>query len=69
MNRPKATDHASRILEIARVFDAPREVVFRHLVEPELIAKWWGPDGFAAPADGIEVDPKVGGAHRKTMVL
>jgi uncharacterized protein YndB with AHSA1/START domain len=69
MNRPMPTDRASRILEITRVFDAPREVVFRHLVEPDLIAKWWGPDGFATPADRVEVEAKVGGAHRKTMVL
>ena len=69
MNRPMPTDRASRILEITRVFDAPREVVFRHLVEPDLIARWWGPDGFAVPADRVEVEAKVGGAHRKTMVL
>lgn len=69
MNRPMPTDRARRILEITRVFDAPREVVFRHLVEPDLIAKWWGPDGFATPADRVEVEAKVGGAHRKTMVL
>jgi uncharacterized protein YndB with AHSA1/START domain len=69
MNRPKPTDRASRILEITRTFDAPREVVFRHLVEPELIAKWWGPDGFATPAEGVKVEAKPGGAHHKTMVL
>lgn len=69
MNRPTATEAASRILEIARAFDAPRDVVFRHFVEPELIAHWWGPEGFTTPADGVEVEPKIGGAHRKTMVL
>jgi uncharacterized protein YndB with AHSA1/START domain len=69
MNRPKPTDQASRILEITRVFDAPRAVVFRHLVEPGLIAQWWGPDGFSTPADGVEVEATAGGIHRKTMVL
>ncbi len=69
MNRPTPTDRASRILEISRVFDAPREVVFRHLIEPDLIAQWWGPDGFTTPVDEVEVDATVGGAHRKTMVL
>lgn len=69
MNRPRPTDRASRILEVDRVFDAPREVVFRHLIEPKLIAQWWGPDGFATPVDRVEVEAKVGGAHRKTMVL
>jgi uncharacterized protein YndB with AHSA1/START domain len=69
MNRPKPTDRANRILEITRVLDAPREVVFRHLLEPELIASWWGPDGFAVPAHRVEVEARPGGAHHKTMVL
>jgi uncharacterized protein YndB with AHSA1/START domain len=69
MNRPTPTDRASRILEITRLFDAPREVVFRHFVEPDLMAKWWGPDGFATPADRVVVEPRAGGAHHKTMVL
>jgi uncharacterized protein YndB with AHSA1/START domain len=69
MNRPTPTERASRILEITRVYDAPREVVFRHLVEPDLIAQWWGPDGFSTPAEQVAVEARVGGAHRKTMVL
>ena len=69
MSRPMPTDRANRILEITRTFDAPREEVFRYLVEPALIAQWWGPDGFSTPVDQVEVEAKVGGAHRKTMVL
>jgi uncharacterized protein YndB with AHSA1/START domain len=69
MNRPTPTDRATRILEISRVFEAPREEVFRYLVEPDRVAPWWGPEGFTTPADGVEVEAKVGGAHRKTMVL
>ena len=69
MNRPAPTDRASRIFELTRVFDAPREEVFRHLVEPDLIAQWWGPDGFDAPADRVRVVAEVGGVHEKTMVL
>ena len=33
------------------------------------MARWWGPDGFATPAERIEVDAKAGGVHRKTMGL
>ena len=69
MNRPMPTDRASRILEITRVFDAPREEVFRFFIEPDLIAQWWGPDGFTTPAGQVAVDAKVGGKHHKTMVL
>jgi hypothetical protein len=33
------------------------------------MARWRGPDGFATPAERIEVDAKAGGVHRKAMVL
>jgi uncharacterized protein YndB with AHSA1/START domain len=69
MSRPAPTDRASRILEITRVFEAPREEVFRYLVEPDLVARWWGPDGFTTPADQVAVEATIGGTHRKTMVL
>ena len=29
-----------------RVFDAPRELVWKVWTEPEHIGKWWGPMGF-----------------------
>lgn len=69
MSRPTPTDRANRILQITRTFDASREEVFRYLVEPVLIAHWWGPDGFGTPADQVEVEAKAGGLHRKTMLL
>lgn len=69
MNRPTPTEHASRILELTRTYDAPRDVVFRYLVEPTLIAQWWGPEGFEVPVDQVDVDARVGGVHRKTMLL
>ena len=69
MNRPTPTERASRIFEITRVFDAPRDEVFRYFVDPELLAQWWGPDGFTTPVDQVEVEARVGGKHHKTMVL
>lgn len=48
-------------IEIIRVFDAPREMVWKAWTEPELIKKWWGPEGFSAPS--IKVDLKVGGKY------
>jgi len=69
MNRPRPTAAAGRILEITRVFDAPRDEVFRAFVDPVVIAKWWGPDGFSTPADRIEVEAMPGGRHHKTMLL
>jgi uncharacterized protein YndB with AHSA1/START domain len=69
MNRPVATTQASRIVEITRLFDAPRERVFRAFVDPDLVAAWWGPDGFSAPRDRLVIEAHAGGRHEKTMVL
>jgi len=46
-------------LVIERIFDAPRELVWKAWTEPELVMRWWGPKGFTAPA--AEIDFRVGG--------
>ena len=53
---------------IVRVFDAPRDVVWRAWTEPEQLAEWWGPQGMRTPLASIEMDPRPGGAFRLTMV-
>ncbi len=61
-NSPPTTD-ASRGLVITRVFDAPRELVFRAWTEPGHLAQWWGqPRGATMPV--CEVDLRVGGVFR-----
>ena len=50
---------------ISRVFDAPREVVFRTWSEPQELAKWWGPRGMSTPV--CELDFKPGGKYRMVM--
>jgi len=50
---------------LRRKFTAPRENVFRAWTDPELLKRWWCPDGWA-PAE-IEVDVRVGGAYRIGM--
>jgi uncharacterized protein YndB with AHSA1/START domain len=57
-----------RELVITRVFDAPREVVFRAFVDPDQLALWFGPVGYSVPRDTVEVDLRVGGRQRFTMV-
>jgi len=45
VQEPKASVHTSpsdRVVHIERVFDAPRELVWRAFTEPELVAQWWG---------------------------
>ncbi len=56
---------ADREIVLTRVFDAPRELVFRAWTEPEHLAHWWGPNGFTTTYH--EVDVREGGAARFTM--
>lgn len=50
---------ASRTVELVRVLDAPRELVFKCWTEPKHFAAWWGPHGFTAPK--VELDVRPGG--------
>jgi uncharacterized protein YndB with AHSA1/START domain len=45
-----------------RVFDAPRELVFKMFTEPEHIKNWWGPRRYDTTID--KMDPKPGGVWR-----
>jgi len=47
---------------VTRVFDAPREVVFRAMTDPDVIPKWWGPRRYWTKVDRLEV--RLGGVWR-----
>jgi len=53
------------VLIIERVFDAPREHVFRAWTEPEILMKWFCCKDFKVLFS--EVDLRVGGAWRSSM--
>lgn len=59
---------APTTLTYTRVFDAPRELVFRCLLEPEHLTHFWGPTGTSTPVAGIKVEPRPGGAFETAMV-
>ena len=50
------------------ILDAPRELVFRCMIEPEHLTHFWGPVGTSAPVDKITIDPRPGGVFEVTMV-
>ncbi len=50
---------------ITKVFDAPREIVWKAWSDPEMFKKWWGPQGFTCPA--AKIDFKVGGKYHVAM--
>jgi len=52
-------------LVLTRVFDAPREVVFKVWTDPKHVAQWWGPRGFQTTIH--EMDVRRGGRWRYAM--
>lgn len=61
-------DDATREVTITRIFDAPRAMVFRAMVEPEQLVKFWGPTGTSVPLDSVVLEPWAGGRFETTMV-
>ena len=49
-------------LVFERIFDAPREIVWKAFVDPERIPRWWGPHGTTTTV--AEMDVRVGGTWR-----
>ncbi|MEZ2348755.1 SRPBCC domain-containing protein [Terriglobus sp. RCC_193] len=48
-------------MTITRVFDAPRELVWKAWTDPKYVMQWWGPKGFTAPV--CKMDFRVGGKY------
>jgi uncharacterized protein YndB with AHSA1/START domain len=65
MDLENDTAVTERELAITRVFDAPRELVFRAWTEPEHLSRWSGPEGFTARHDYF--DPRPGGRYRACL--
>jgi uncharacterized protein YndB with AHSA1/START domain len=55
-------------LTYTRVFDAPKELVFRCMIEPEHLTHFWGPAGVSTPLETIKVDARPGGVFETVMV-
>ena len=47
---------------ITRVFDAPRDLVFKTYTDPNLVPQWWGPKNLTTTVDKMDVRP--GGVWR-----
>jgi uncharacterized protein YndB with AHSA1/START domain len=60
--RIELTTPSDREIVMTRVFDAPRELVFKAITDPELIPKWWGRRIDTTTVDKMDVRP--GGAWR-----
>ena len=57
--RATLTTPSERGIRVERIFDAPRDVVWRAMTDPELVAQWWGRGNKLV----IERDERVRGGH------
>jgi uncharacterized protein YndB with AHSA1/START domain len=57
-----------RTIDIVRVFDAPRERLWKEWTEPERFADWFGGVESEIPLSSVEMDVRDGGSWRLTMV-
>ena len=55
----KNTANETERMVVTRVFDAPRELVWKAWTDPKYVMQWWGPKGFTSPR--CEIDFRVGG--------
>ena len=46
-----------RVLVLERVFEAPRDLVFRMFKEAEHLKRWWGPKGWEIPVCNVDFRP------------
>lgn len=61
------TSGAEDGITITRVFDAPREHVWREWTEPERFADWYGGSEAEVPVSTVSMDVREGGTWRATM--
>jgi uncharacterized protein YndB with AHSA1/START domain len=49
-------------IQLTREFDAPRDLVFKAMTDPQLLSRWWGPRKYVTIVDKMDVRP--GGTWR-----
>lgn len=54
-----------RQITATRVFDAPRDLVWKVWTDPHHISKWWGPEGFTTTTESMDLRP--GGVWKHVM--
>lgn len=63
-----ATEQSTDELHFTRVFEAPRELVFACMTDPDHLTHFWGPVGVSAPRERMTVDLRPGGVFETVMV-
>jgi uncharacterized protein YndB with AHSA1/START domain len=65
VDKSKASASAANEILITRVFNAPRERVWKAWTEPKHVEQWFGPKGFSTTVEKQEL--RVGGRSRFVM--
>ncbi len=65
MKENQATKTQQKELVITRVFNAPRDEVWKAWTEPKRVKKWWGPKDYTAPS--VKMDFHEGGKYLVAM--
>ena len=60
-------DAAGEGLRLTRVFEAPRQDVWKEWTKPERFADWYGGRGSEVPLASVAMDVRPGGSWRATM--
>ena len=55
-------------ITITRVYDAPRELVWRAWTDPDELSRWWGPAGWTTPRENVTMDVRPGGTFHAGSV-
>jgi uncharacterized protein YndB with AHSA1/START domain len=67
MAEPSSSGASEYGIRIRRVFDAPRERVWREWTNPESFADWYGGPEWEVPLSSVTMDVRPGGPLRLTM--
>ncbi len=62
------TEAVAAELRFTRDYDAPRELVFACMIDPDHLTHFWGPTGVSTPRERITVDARPGGVFETVMV-
>ncbi len=68
MTDPTPVAASEQTVLITRIFEAPRERVFKAWTDPDEVAAWFGPEQMESPRERIHIDLRVGGRYEITMV-
>jgi uncharacterized protein YndB with AHSA1/START domain len=60
-----AAERGRQEIFLTRVFDAPRELVWKAWTDPQHFKSWWGPADYTCPF--CEIDLRVGGTYLTCM--